>query len=92
MCCFTGRAFAYFQGSVYTRGAFYASNQVTIIGSVAAVADPDETPRTFEPEQGVRLQPGDLYFGNGTSVTFVSDLAPGVTNSGPRVGVSYWFR
>lgn len=83
---------SYFQGSIYTRGAFYASNQVTIIGSVAAVADPSRSPSIFRPQPGVQLQSGDLYFGNGTSITFVSDLAPGLTNAGPRVGVSYWFR
>jgi hypothetical protein len=85
---------SFFQGAIYTRGAFYADNEVTIVGSVSVVADPDDAPSRsdFVPVSGVRLRPGDLYLGNGTNITFVSDIAPGSDEAEPRVGISYWLR
>jgi hypothetical protein len=85
---------SYFQGAIYTRGAFFADNQVTIIGSVAVVADPkvaDGKP-DFRPNSNVKLRPGDLYLGSGTNITYVSDIVPGAEPEGPKVGVSYWLR
>lgn len=85
---------SYFQGAIYTRGALYAANEVTIIGSVAAVADPrtEDSITDFRPAPGVELRPGDLHLGNGTTITFVSDIIPGSEPDGVRVGVSYWLR
>jgi hypothetical protein len=85
---------SYFQGSIYARGAFYADNQVTIVGSVSVVKDPlvEESIPNFQPATGISLRPGDLYLGNGTQITFVSELAPGSGDDEPRVGVSHWFR
>ncbi len=85
---------SYFQGAIYCRGAFYADNEVTLVGSVAVVADPktaDSRP-DFHPVSGITLRPGDLYLGNGTNITFVSDIAPGAQESAPRVGVSFWLK
>jgi len=85
---------SFFQGAIYTRGAFYAANQVTIVGSVAVVEDPETSASKpdFNPVTGVSLRPGDLYLGNGTNITFVSDIAPGSGDGEPMVGVSYWLR
>lgn len=85
---------SYFQGRLYTRGAIYAANEVTIVGSVAAVADPNTADRQpdFVPVSGVRLRPGDLYLASGTSVTFLQDLRPGYNSGGPSVGVRHWLR
>ena len=85
---------SYFQGAIYCRGAFYADNEVTLVGSVAVVADPkraDSRP-DFHPVSGVTLRPGDLYLGNGTNITFVSDIAPGAQESAPKVGISFWLK
>ena len=85
---------SYFQGAIYCRGAFYADNEVTLVGSVAVVADPkraDSRP-DFHPVNGVTLRPGDLYLGNGTNITFVSDIAPGAQESAPKVGISFWLK
>lgn len=85
---------SYFQGAIYCRGALYADQEVTIVGSVAVVADPDDEnpPHDLNPVSGVNLQPGDLYLGNGTNITFVSDIAPGSGENEARVGISYWLR
>lgn len=85
---------SYFQGRLYTRGALYAANEVTIVGSVAAVADPltaDSRP-DFQPAAGVSLRPGDLYLANGTTVTYIEDLRPGYNSGEPNVGVRHWLR
>lgn len=85
---------SYFKGAIYTRGALYADHEVTIVGSVAVVADPRTADQAadFKPTDGVKLRPGDLYLGNGTNITYVADLIPGVENGSPRVGVSYWLK
>jgi len=85
---------SYFQGNVYTRGAFYSSNEVTIIGSLSAVADPEEieSAHPWEPASGVELKPGDVYLGNGTRIEYVNDLMPGPKVSTPSVGVVHWLR
>ncbi len=89
---------SYFQGSVYTRGAIYASNEVTIIGSLSAVRDPKEPNTPWNPNYGatgdnsVTLYPGDVYLGRGTRILHVERLEPGLRFASPPVGVSYWLR
>ncbi len=88
---------SYFQGSVYTRGAIYASNEVTIIGSLSAVRDPDRPDTSWVPDTGSgdetrALKPGDVYLGNGTKILHVERLGPGLRFSTPPVGVSHWLR
>ena len=85
---------SYFQGAIYCRGAFYADNEVTLVGSVAVVADPktENSRPDFQPASGVTLRPGDLYLGNGTNITFVSDITPGAQENAPKVGVSFWLK
>ncbi len=85
---------SYFKGRLYTRGALYAANEVTIVGSVAAVADPNraDSRPDFQPAAGVNLRPGDLYLASGTTVTFVEDLRPGYNPAETSVGVRHWLR
>ena len=85
---------SYFKGRLYTRGAIYAANEVTIVGSVAAVADPNraDSRPDFQPAAGVSLRPGDLHLASGTTVTFVEDLRPGYNPGEASVGVKHWLR
>jgi hypothetical protein len=85
---------SYFKGAIYTRGALYAANEVTVVGSIAVVADPSQADNTpaFTPVDGVSLRPGDVHLANGTNITHVADLIPGSQPGGARVGVSYWIK
>jgi hypothetical protein len=89
---------SYFQGNIYTRGAIYASNEVTIVGSLSAVDDPDEADTPWDPphrdpdDSDVSLKPGDVHLGNGTRILHVADLEPGTKGANPPVGVVYWLR
>jgi hypothetical protein len=89
---------SYFQGNIYTRGAIYASNEVTILGSLAAVADPNEpmtgwTPPDRDPDDDAfGLKPGDVYLGHGTRIVHLGHLKPGLPSASPPVGVVRWLR
>ncbi len=82
---------SYFQGNIYTRGAFYAANEVTIIGSLSAVADPDESD-ALRNVSGVMMRSGDVHLGAGTRIEHVAELESGPRIAGQPVGVSYWLR
>ena len=91
---------SYFQGNIYTRGAIYTSNEVTLLGSLAAVADPnaDPEPDPWTPtmqhpdDQANGLRPGDVYLGNGTRIVHMGHLKPGLPSATPPVGVVRWLR
>jgi len=89
---------SYFQGNIYTRGAIYAAQEVTIIGSLSAVDDPDEpdvawTPPDRDPDDSdISLKPGDIHLGQGTRILHLSNLNPGPVSTVPSVGVVTWLR
>lgn len=63
---------AYFNGQVYTNGFVYADSDLTIIGSLQALADGSQSPS--QPDGSTTVRPGELYLKN-TTVTFVDDEA-----------------
>ena len=89
---------AYFQGNIYTRGAIFASNEVTIIGSLSAVDDPEEPNTPWYPDERLGrpahepLRPGDVYLAAGTRILHLSELEPGPKPAFPPVGVRNWIR
>lgn len=89
---------SYFQGNIYTRGAIYAAQEVTIVGSLSAVDDPDEpdvawTPPDRDPDDSdISLKPGDIHLGQGTKILHLSNLNPGPRSTVPSVGVVTWLR
>lgn len=89
---------SYFQGNIYTRGAVYASNEVTIIGSLSAVDDPNKPDTAWVPsnrdpaDSNISLRPGDVHLGAGTRILHVADLKPGPKSGVQPVGVSRWLR
>jgi hypothetical protein len=72
---------AYFQGQVYTRGSFYASQEINVIGSVVAHGDPTGSSRVVG---GETLAPGDVYLTGGSRITGVESVggAPGPPGAG----------
>ena len=74
---------SYFQGLIYTNGAFYADNQVTVLGAV--VVNDDESQEGFNTPAG-QVDPGDLLLRGGSSVTYVKDFffGPHATGTSPR--------
>ena len=89
---------SYFQGNIYTRGAIYTSNEVTLLGSLCAVADPNKpatnwTPPDRDPDDDAfGLKPGDVYLGHGTRIVHLGHLKPGMPSATPPVGVVRWIR
>jgi len=72
---------SYFQGVIQTHGSFYAANEVTVIGSIAAQGDGalGSTVRN-----GNTLLPGDIYIDNGVTLKFSKEYA--LTQGGPEAG------
>ncbi len=62
---------SYFRGVVYTNGYLYATNDVTVLGSVLAKDDGSQTGETID---GKDLQPGDIYLANGVRLTYVESM------------------
>jgi cytoskeletal protein CcmA (bactofilin family) len=76
---------AYFQGSIYTQGYFYADNEVNVLGAIMVDGDGtgEETfdrlvynpaTKALEPGESVTLSSGDIYLGSGTRVTYVEEF------------------
>lgn len=82
---------SFFQGNIYTRGAFFAANEVTIIGSLSAVADPNESD-ALRNVGGIMMRSGDVHLGAGTRIEHLAKLEAGPVFTGRPVGVSYWLR
>lgn len=74
---------SYFQGLVYTNGAFYASNQVTVLGAVVVNGDATQDPLVTP--DGDTLEPGDLVLKGGSNITYVKDFFFG-PDAGPTPG------
>jgi len=89
---------SYFQGNIYTRGAIYTSNEITLLGSLCAVADPNESSSGWTPpgrdpdDDAFGLKPGDVYLGHGTRIVHLGHLKPGMPSATPPVGVVHWIR
>ena len=64
---------ANFFGMVYTNGAFYADNEVTVVGMLVAADNGSQQPVTLEGTD-VEVSPGDVYLNTRTSVTYVEDF------------------
>lgn len=75
---------AFFQGLVYTHGYFHASEEVTIIGAVAALTSTTGPPVPTETVGTDTLNPGDVYLLDGSRLLFVEDFFnPPVIHPGP---------
>ncbi len=64
---------SYFQGTVYTNGWFYASNEATIVGSLTSGGDRTGPPTTIGSEE---LRCGDIVLDNNCRLTLTQDYAP----------------
>ncbi len=74
---------SYFQGLIYTNGAFIADNQVTVLGAV--VVNDDGSQRALSTSSGP-VAPGDLLLRNGSNIAYVKDFffGPQTRPRGPR--------
>ncbi len=64
---------AYFFGMVYTNGAFYSDNEVSVIGMLVAHDDGSQEGATLD-DTAVDVQPGDIYLNQRSSLVFVEEL------------------
>lgn len=81
---------SYFKGLVYSNGAIYAGHEVTILGALYTDDDHSQSPVVLD---GIPLQPGDQYLGNGTRLTYVRDMfQDGIPSLGAAgaLGVVTW--
>lgn len=66
---------SYFQGNVYTNGYFYASNEVTVLGSLTSGGDRTSPPVMIGSEE---VRSGDIVMDNNCRLTLTQDyLQPG---------------
>ena len=78
---------AYFQGAIYTKGFFYADNEINVLGAImvdGSVGTGEETftRRVFDPATmrlvddptPITLGSGDVYLGQRTRVTYVEEF------------------
>jgi hypothetical protein len=65
---------AFFQGLVYTHGYIHASEEVTIVGAMAAMQSPSGPAVPSEVVGGDTLNPGDVYLLDGSRLLFVEDF------------------
>lgn len=83
---------SYFQGAIYTQGNFVANNEVQVLGAII-VDGHGTTKETIElKELGVvkgtiELEPGDIYLGKATRVTYVEEMfkEDATTVTGPQL-------
>lgn len=83
---------SYFQGAIYTQGAFVANNEVQVLGAIIAEGH-GNTPETFTLNRypnstfNVTVQPGDVYLGKRTRVTYVEEMFKddALPNAGPKL-------
>lgn len=94
---------SYFQGKIYTHGSIYTSNEITLVGSLTAVANPDNIKtktftnsianQSFSPQpESVQLQSGDIYLGRGTEILHLDELRASPPLKFIPVGVRHWLR
>ena len=74
---------SYFQGLIYTNGAFVADNQVTVLGAV--VVNDDDSQGILSLQSG-NANPGDLLLRNGSNISYIKDFffGPQTRPRGPR--------
>ncbi|GMU57442.1 MAG: hypothetical protein AMXMBFR33_65880 [Candidatus Xenobia bacterium] len=72
---------SYFQGILYTHGFVYADNEVTVLGAAVSRDNNTQSTQTIGAQT---LDPGDVYFGNRTRLTYVEDFFQG--GGGPGSG------
>ena len=65
---------AFFQGLVYTHGYFHASEEVTVIGAVAALKSTSGPVVPIETVGPDTLEPGDVYLLDGSRLVFVENF------------------
>jgi hypothetical protein len=70
-----------FQGAIYTKGSFYADNEVNILGALIVDGNGDDDNAVTLPD-GTKLNSGDIYLGNRSRVTFVKEMFDDI-DSGP---------
>ncbi|MEW6282953.1 MAG: hypothetical protein AB1758_30350, partial [Candidatus Eremiobacterota bacterium] len=67
-----------FQGSIYTNGYIYASNDVTVVGAVYSTSDGTQPGATLD---GTDVKPGDIFLNQGVRLTLnektIQDLGGG---------------
>ncbi len=79
---------SYFQGTVYTNGWFYASNEATIVGSLTSGGDRTGSPTTIGSEQ---VLPGDIVLDNNCRLTLTQDYAlPGQAQGSSGLSLKSW--
>ncbi|MBI3926355.1 MAG: hypothetical protein HY319_12510 [Armatimonadetes bacterium] len=83
---------SYFQGVVYSNGSIYCANEVTVIGALMARDDGSQGPFSPELDPSLVLNPGDVYLGNNSNLTYVEDFFDdaGGGGGGGSLSVSLW--
>lgn len=70
---------SYFQGKVYTNGYFYASNEVTIVGSLVSGGNRTGAPTMLG---SVEVRDGDIVLDNNSRLTLCEDYSDTPTGGG----------
>lgn len=79
---------AYFRGRLYTNGYLYASDDITVLGSITVDGTPG--PGTTLPN-GVTAYPGDVVLDDDSRITYVEDFHSGLaTLPGSTLSVETW--
>ena len=80
-----------FQGTIFTDGAFLAEHEVTVLGQIQASGRNDDA-GSLQSSSGKRIEPGDIYVGDGCHVTFCQQYAEESEKLGSSGGfqVSTW--
>lgn len=75
---------SYFQGAVYTKGHFYADNEVSILGALIVKGTGGVPENVTLPDGSViPLSSGDIYLGNRSRVTYVEEMFKDDDSSDP---------
>lgn len=75
---------SYFQGLLYTNGAFVATNEVDVLGAVVVDDDGSQADLVVN---GNTYRPGSLNLLNGTGMTYVEDFFKTMTPGGGPLGM-----
>ena len=83
---------SYFQGAIYTQGTLVANNEVQVLGAIM-VDGKGTTPENVDlfdinnNKTTLTLEPGDIYLGKRTRVTYVEEMFKdeGTSTGGPQL-------